>query len=62
MTDSQRKFQQGYQTLKAQGWPDEAIRVVAAIFMEAGVLAFLEQQKAATERIEALIQRVQVVQ
>ena len=62
MTPSQRKFEQGYNTLRQQGWPDEAIRAISAVFMEAGVMAYLEQKQAEQERNEALIQRVQVVQ
>ena len=62
MTESQKLVARGHATLKQQGWPDDAIRAIADLFMNAGALAMVENMQADKERDEQLIQRVQLVQ
>ena len=43
--------------LRQQGWPEDAIKQLAAIFLEAGFNRCIEAQKAKRDQDEALIQK-----
>lgn len=58
MTESQKQWKKGRDILVALGWPEEAIRTIATIFMEAGVMALAEQAEEQHRRNEELIKRV----
>jgi len=59
MTTAERLARKGYFMLSQHGWPEEAAKELANIFMEAGAAYLVERMQAEADQKEALIQRVE---